>query len=160
MMCKWKAVSLVAVMALAATPALATVNLSFVLQDTTIPVVGWGLDLNVANPGVADLDSFTIGPLWDPVGASIDGDLLGGTSLLGVGPGANILLATLTFEAFGLGTTPISLSVSGEEDEGFALYFDPGLDAVVFAEGTITVPEPATLALVALGGLAALRRRR
>lgn len=174
---KWKAVCLVALMALAATPALATVNLSFVLQDTTIPVVGgfanveiradftetiagWGLDLNVANPGVADLDSFTIGPLWDPVGASIDGDLLGGTSLLGVGPGANILLATLTFEAFGLGTTPISLSVSGEEDEGFALYFDPGLDAVVFAEGTITVPEPATLALVALGGLAALRRRR
>ena len=169
--------SAVAVAALmSAAPAFGTVTLSFVAQNTTIPsvggfanveiradftepILGWGLDLNVDDPGVADLDSFTIGPAWDPVLSSLDGDLLGGTAFPGpVGPGSNILLATLTFEAFGIGVTPISLSISGDEDEGFAI--DPsGLDSVVFAEGTIRVPEPAALTLLALGAVAVLRRR-
>lgn len=176
MMRKWKAVSAVAVAALvSAAPAFGTVTLHFVAQDTTIPsvggfanveiradftepIVGWGLDLNVDDPGVADLDSFTIGGLWDPALSTIDGDLLGGTSLDGVDPGTNILLATLTFEAFGNGLTPISLSTDGDEDEGFAI--DPtGLDSIVFAEGTIRVPEPAALTLLAIGAVVALRRR-
>lgn len=178
MTCKWKAATaLAAIACIAAAPAYGTVTLHFVPQNTVIPVVGntanvevradftqdiagWGLDLNVFDTGVADLIGFSIGPAWDPVLASIDGDLLGGTSVAGVPAGAGILLATLTFQANGLGTTPISLSTSGDEDEGFALNDLSGLDAVNFANGTITVPEPASLVLIALGGIVALRRRR
>ena len=174
---KWKAVPAIALLALiAATPAYATVTLNFVPQNSVIPtignttnveiradftqaVVGWGLDLNVANPGVADMTGFTIGPAWDPQLASIDGVLLGGTSLVDVGPGTNILLATLTFQAFGNGVTPISLSAN-DIDEGFLLNDFVTFDSVNFANGTVTVPEPATLVLVALGGLLVQRRTR
>lgn len=178
MFCKWKAVSAAALLALvAAVPASATVTLHFVQQNTVIPTVGgtanveiradftdaisgWGLDLNVSNPGVADLLSFTIGPDWDPATDTLDDDLLAGLSesLTGVAAGSNILLATLTFQANGIGSTPISLSVNNE-DEGFVLADTIQLDATNFAAGSIIVPEPASLALVALGGLALLRRR-
>jgi hypothetical protein len=102
--------------------------------------------------------------VWDPALSTIDGDLLGGNidpiaNPNGIGPAAGILLATLTFQAFGLGTTPIALSTSGDEDEGFALSDLSGNDTVIFANGTITVPEPASLVLIALGGLVVLRRR-
>ncbi len=77
----------------------------------------------------------------------------------GVGPGTDILLATLTFEAFAPGTTEISLSISGDENEGFALGDFSGLDSVILPTGTITIPQPSTFVLLALGCVAALKRR-
>ena len=174
---KWKAVPAVALLALiAAAPAFATVNVYFVPQNSSIPtignttnveiradftdaIIGWGLDVNVTNPGVADLTGFTVGPLWDPQLASPDTVLLGGTSITDVGPGANILLATLTFQAFGNGVTPISLSAN-DFDEGFLKNDFVTFDTTIFCNGTVTVPEPASLVLVAVGGLLAIRRRR
>lgn len=179
MVCKSKMLGAVLTIGvLVATPALATVDVSFDLQDSTIPDVGltvavdivatftdpiisWGLDLTIADAGIASLDSFSITSPWDPVVGSIDGDDLGGLAFP-TGVSGTVVLATLTFLGNSPGTTAISLSWGPEEDEGFA--YDPppsGLDTDVnFTDGTVTVlPEPTTLALMALVGLALVRRR-
>jgi hypothetical protein len=165
---------------MAATPVAANVIVSLSPQESVIPavgetttvdiratftdgIIGWGLDVQVDQPDVANLIGYTFGPLWDG-GVSIDGDGLSAISdpalfPAGVGPGSDILLATLTFQAVGEGATPILLYVSGDEDEGFALSDLTGNDAVTLGSGMIVVPEPASLLLLSLGGLALLRRR-
>jgi hypothetical protein len=131
--------------------------------DFTQSIIGWGLDVQLGQPGIAELVGISFGSFWDG-GVSIDGDGLSAISdpmqyPLGIGPGSDILLATLTFEGLAVGVTPVTLSISGEEDEGFLLGDLSGYDTVTFAAGTITVPEPAGVALALLGGLALLRRR-
>jgi hypothetical protein len=166
-----KTLSLLTLFATAAGPtALATVTLSFVQQNTVIPtigesavvevradlteaIIGWGLDLAVVDPSVATLTDLAVALPWDAAEATLDHDLFGATSLTSVGPGTDILLATLTFQAVGDGVTNIALLTSNDEDEGFALANWSGLDSVVFASGTITVPEPTSFLVCTLGGL-------
>ena len=129
-----------------------------IVATFTDDISAWGLDLNIDDDTIAWLDSFEVSsPPFDPVISSLDGVPLGGILFGSVGPGT-YTLATLTFEAGMMdGETGISLSYN-DEDEGF-LMTDDGLDSVVYEGATIIIPEPASLALLALGGIALIRRR-
>jgi hypothetical protein len=129
-----------------------------IVATFTEDISAWGLDLNIDDATIAWLDSFVVAdPPFNPVVSSLDGVLLGGIEFGAVSPGT-YTLATLTFEAGMMdGSTGISLSYN-DEDEGF-LMTDDGLDSVVYEGATIYVPEPASLALLTLGGIALIRRR-
>jgi hypothetical protein len=160
------------------------ITVGFVQQDSTIasvggtvqvdivadipestPIAGWGLDLTIVTPAIAALTGQTIGPAWDAVTYTPDGDLLAGLAPTppGVGIWGNeVILATLTFTGLAPGTTPIVLSDSNPPDqtEGFAIYplENRSFAEVTYVDGSITVlPEPASLALLAVALL--LRRR-
>ena len=66
--------------------------------------------------------------------------------------GTDVVLATLTFQGLSVGTTNLDLSVTtGDNTEGF--YLDPtGTAAWTYTTGSITVPEPASMTLLALCG--------
>ena len=127
-------------------------------------IIGWGLDLslggdlNVSNINVA------IAPAFDAV-AALDGDGLAGlVNFMNVPvSGSGVVLATVTFSLDALGTTSLTLSDNspGDVTEGFARDDSPPDFAIVsYTGGSIeVVPEPASLALLLLGGVAVLRRR-
>lgn len=134
-----------------------------IVADISDPVLGWGLDLDSLSPAIADkTGNQSIGSAWQPVN-SIDGDNLAGVvpiPLIGIS-GTGILLASVDFIGLSVGIAPLDLKDDYPNDlsEGFAL--DPtGFAMVTYNDGSITVvPEPAAIALIALGGLASLRRR-
>lgn len=132
-----------------------------IVADMTNPIVGWGLDLTIADPAVAVRTATdpVIGPDWDPAFAP-DLDGLAGLAFPDGVSGMGIVLATVEFQAVGaMGTsTNLVLSVTpGDLTEGFALY-PSGFDGYEFSLGTVNiVPEPAALVLLALGAL--IRRR-
>lgn len=122
------------------------------------PVLGWGLDLTYDASKIQLTSAPVIAPAWVAFPAP-DGDGLAGAALAAV-TGADVLLATLHFQAIGVGVSQLLLSATlSDLTEGFAL--DPsGFDSVSFESGSVTiVPEPASGALL-LAGLVALARRR
>ncbi|MCK4658299.1 MAG: PEP-CTERM sorting domain-containing protein [Phycisphaerae bacterium] len=131
-----------------------------IVADIPELVFGWGLDLELATPGIVSQMAFDLGGVWDEPGGTGDGDGLAGLAFPDSVSGDDILLGTFTFIPTGIGTTDLNLSYTlGDLGEGFAL--DPaGFADVMFTAGSITViPEPTALALLAFGGFVLIRRR-
>jgi len=122
-------------------------------------IIGWGLDLDVALPAVADWTFVSVGPSWTGVPAP-DGDDLAGLAFPDPVSGMGIVLATVDFTGYTPGVTGIMPGVTpGDLKEGFVQLGGAFVPAT-FTGGTVEViPEPATLTLLALVGLVVLRRR-
>lgn len=131
-----------------------------IVADISEPVVGWGLDLTFDGMIVSQVGSPMIGSAWLEVLAA-DGDGLAAIAFPPSISGTGILLATVLFSGDMTGETDLIASITiGDLAEGFPL--DPsGFAAITFENGHVTViPEPGTLVLAALGGLAVMRRTR
>ena len=130
-----------------------------IVADINNPVLGWGLDVTVATPGViSSTGDPDIGPSWFSVNAP-DGDKLAGLAFPNGIVGTDVLLATLHFTADADGETDLFLSVTpGDNTEGFAL--DPsGFGTYLFDSGHVYVPEPTSVAMMVLTCAFAFRRR-
>jgi len=129
-----------------------------ILADIPDPVLGWGLDLSFDSGLVNQSMLPLVNATWMP-GLTMDGDGLAGLAFPAPVSGADVLLASLTFEAtsaglatFSAGYTPTDLT------EGFPLAFAlPGSFADVLFENTlvtinnVSVPEPGALFLFGTG---------
>lgn len=141
-----------------------------IVADLPNPVLGWGLDINF-DRSVLGVAGTEVGPAWDAV-FSPDGDGLAGLAFPAVPAGEGTLLATVSFDAVGEGTSDMQLGVTpGDLTEGFLVEGSPGLADADFESGSVTVQEaaspvsaPATVLLLVHGivlmGLGWRRGRR
>lgn len=146
--------------ALATIPSVGQTATIDIVADVDAPIVAWGFDLTIDDLLVAALvpGGTTWGPGWTQV-ATVDGDGFAGLSFPNAQSGNGIVLFSVTFIGMQQGTTGFDLSYTpGDETEGVG--YESGLADVVFTPGVVEVlPEPASMLLLVLGGLA-LRRRR
>jgi hypothetical protein len=130
------------------------------------PVLGWGLDVGYDASVLTLVGMPAIGPSWSP-GWTPDGDGLSGLAFPLAISGADVLLATVTFEALAVGTSELVSSITaGDLTEGFPMtspgtFADATFEAAtVDVLAAVTVPEPSTVALMALGlPMLGLRRK-
>jgi hypothetical protein len=140
-------------------------NDTFTLElyvDVTAPVdsiLSWGLDLDLSDSSLLDLNSFTLGS--DFVSLPSD-DGIGGAALVPPLFGSNILLGTFEFTAVGYGSTVASTSNTLVDIfEGFTTtsFFGPSVFNSASANISV-VSAPATVGLFGLATLALLGFRR
>lgn len=123
------------------------------VADLDEPVLGFGLDVSFDATRIGLLAPPAIGGAWTPVFAP-DGDGLAGLGPVAGVTGDAVLLATLSFQAIGLGTTPLTAGVTADDlAEGFPLV-GGGFADVAFLAGQVevrSIPEPAPALLLGLG---------
>ena len=136
-----------------------------IFADITDPILGWGLDINYDNNIIEQSGAAVIASTWLP-GFSLDSDNLAGLAFPFPVVGADILLATINFEATIAGSTAIDAGTSlFDFTEGFALLAPNSFAEVNYIGTMITVsdsitavPEPSSILLFAVS-LIALRFR-
>jgi hypothetical protein len=130
-----------------------------IVADMSLPIMGWELDLSIADPTVASVAAPPIvAPPWSPV--SSDGDGLGGIVFPTSVMGDDIALATISIQGDAIGDTIIDVSTNAP-DEGFLIdaFAGGGMDTWTSNATMLhVVPEPAVPTLMAMVGLL-LRRR-
>ena len=148
------------------------VNDTFILDlyvNVTAPVdsiLAWGLDLDLSNSSLLNLNSFTLGTDFMTILGLDDG--IGGASPTGPLFGSNILLGSFEFTALAVGDTVASTSNNDPLSEGFftTRFFTPtefnsaSANISVADSSAVAVPEPATLGFFIIGALALFGLRR
>ena len=138
-------------------------------------VIGLEFDIQVGDGG-ADIGGTDTGPVMTAI------DLLSGTIFEGGTQGdvvefplarqstvdveetvtANGPIASVTFDTTGMFTGTYDLLLSGVAGSFNTTFYDEAGNPIStdVTNGTITIPEPTSMALLAFGGLALIRRRR
>lgn len=131
-------------------------------------ILAWGLDLDLSNSSLLNLNSFTLGTDFITIGG-LDDDIGGASPFPAPAVfGSNILLGSFEFTALAVGDTIASTSNNDPLSEGFftTRFFTPTVfnsasaNISIADSSAVAVPEPATLGFFIIGALALFGLRR